>query len=140
MQAVFLCFFYFPTRRRTVNDECTPFQIQDYQVATTSSDKSLCRKKSADGVQNLSHKPCSLCPSQCGPHSSKCQDARVATAQPSVLQGREHNSPCATERGKTTTNREMKLLFPELSMILKWKKMFILHLLLRSQSRNGALQ
>ncbi|XP_030599156.1 iporin [Archocentrus centrarchus] len=79
--------------------ECSNFQIQDYQVATTSTDKTLCRKKYADGIQNLSHKPCSLCPSQCGPHSSKCQDARVATTQPSVTQDQEHNSPCATERG-----------------------------------------
>lgn len=79
---------------------CSHFQIQDYQVATTSTDKALCRKKQADSIQNLSHTPCSLCPSQCGPHSSKCQDARVATTQPSVMQDREHNYPCDTEMGK----------------------------------------
>uniref|UniRef100_A0A3P9CP28 RUN and SH3 domain containing 2 n=1 Tax=Maylandia zebra TaxID=106582 RepID=A0A3P9CP28_9CICH len=74
-------------------------KIQDYQVATTSTDKALCRKKQADSIQNLSHTPCSLCPSQCGPHSSKCQDARVATTQPSVMQDQEHNYPCDTEKG-----------------------------------------
>lgn len=101
---------------------CSHFQIQDYQVATTSTDKALCRKKQADSIQNLSHTPCSLCPSQCGPHSSKCQDARVATTQPSVMQDQEHNYPCDTEKGKAVANRKIQF-FCFVSVILSEKSL-----------------
>lgn len=72
------------------------FQTYDYQVATTSTDKALCRKKHADSIQSLSHTPCSRCPSQCSPHSSQCQNT-----QPSVLLDKEHCNTDATEKGKT---------------------------------------
>ncbi|GAA6216985.1 iporin-like [Lates japonicus] len=79
--------------------DCSLFQTYDYQVATTSTDKTLCRKKHTDGIQNLSHTPCSLCPSQCSPHSSKCQDTSTVSTQPSVILDQEHCNTDATEEG-----------------------------------------
>ncbi|XP_040915088.1 iporin [Toxotes jaculatrix] len=78
--------------------DCSQFQTYDYEVATTSTDKTLCRKKQTDSVQNLSHTPCSLCPSQCSPHTSKCQDTSAVSAQPSVSLDQEHCNTDATEK------------------------------------------
>ncbi|XP_022617812.1 iporin-like [Seriola dumerili] len=75
------------------------FPTYDYQVATTSTDKALCRKKHTDSIQNLSHTPCSRCPSQCSPHSSKCQDTSAMSTQPSVILDQEHCNTDATEKG-----------------------------------------
>ncbi|XP_061590257.1 AP-4 complex accessory subunit RUSC2 isoform X2 [Cololabis saira] len=75
------------------------FQTCDYQVATTSTDKAFCRKQHSEGIQSLSHTPCSLCPSGCSPHDSKNQDAEAASTQPFVLQYQEHSKPDATEMG-----------------------------------------
>ncbi|XP_035523335.1 iporin [Morone saxatilis] len=77
--------------------DCYGFQTYDYQVATTSTEKALCRKKHTDSIQNFSHTPCSLCPSQCSPHSSKCQDTSAASTQPSVALDQEHCD--AAEKG-----------------------------------------
>nr|XP_046231763.1 AP-4 complex accessory subunit RUSC2 [Scatophagus argus] len=75
------------------------FQICDYQVATTSTDKALCRQKHTDSSQNFSHTPCSLCPSRCSPHSSKCQGTSNTSTQPSVIVDQEHCDSDATEKG-----------------------------------------
>ncbi|XP_042365524.1 iporin [Plectropomus leopardus] len=79
--------------------DCSQFQTYDYQVASTSADKALCRKKHADSIQNLSHSPCSLCPSQCSPHSSKCQGTSAVSTQPSVILHQEHCDTDATANG-----------------------------------------
>ncbi|XP_037607906.1 iporin [Sebastes umbrosus] len=75
------------------------FQTYDYQVATTSTEKALCRKKHTDSIQNLSHTPCSLCPSQCSPQSSECQGTSAASTRPSVILHQDHCDTDATEKG-----------------------------------------
>ncbi|KAM4527929.1 AP-4 complex accessory subunit RUSC2 isoform 1-T1 [Odontesthes bonariensis] len=65
--------------------ESSHFQATDYQLATTSTDKALYKKKLTGGTQNISHMPCSRCPSQYCPHRSKCQDERAASTQPSAV-------------------------------------------------------
>ncbi|XP_047424973.1 AP-4 complex accessory subunit RUSC2 [Mugil cephalus] len=82
-------------------------ETDDYQVATTSTDKGFCRKEHTDGIQNLSHTPCSLCPSQCSPHSSKCQDTRTASTRPSVTQEQEHKNTDAVEMGACSLQTEV---------------------------------
>ncbi|XP_038590461.1 iporin [Micropterus salmoides] len=79
--------------------DCSPFQTYDYQVATTSTEKALCRKKHTDSIQNSSHTPCLLCPSQCSPHSSGSQGTSAATTQPSVILDQEHCDTDASEKG-----------------------------------------
>ncbi|XP_076614796.1 AP-4 complex accessory subunit RUSC2 [Chaetodon auriga] len=79
--------------------DCSQLQTCDYQVATTSTEKALCRKKHADSIQNLSHTPCSLCPSQCSPHSSKGQGTSTASTQPSVIVDLQHSDTDAAEKG-----------------------------------------
>ncbi|XP_068429943.1 AP-4 complex accessory subunit RUSC2 [Clinocottus analis] len=74
-------------------------QTYDYQVATTSTKKTLCKKKHTDSTQNLSQTPCSLCPSKWSPHSSKSQDTMAASTQPCVNQHQEHCATDATEKG-----------------------------------------
>ncbi|XP_008288240.1 iporin [Stegastes partitus] len=85
-------------KKEPQHSEVKKLHTLDYQVATTSTDKSPCRKKQTGSVQNLSHTPGSLCPSQCSPQSSKCQDARAPSTQPSVLQDQEHNNTGALEK------------------------------------------
>ncbi|XP_040013996.1 iporin [Xiphias gladius] len=80
--------------------DCSQFQTYDYRLATTSTDKALCRKKQTDSIRNLSLTPSSLCPSQCSPHSSsKCQDTSAVSTQPSVILDQEHCNTDATEKG-----------------------------------------
>ncbi|XP_031711752.1 iporin isoform X2 [Anarrhichthys ocellatus] len=79
--------------------DCSQCQTYDYQVATTSTEKTLCKKKHADSIQNLSPTPCSLCPSKCSPHSSKSQGTSAASTQPSVNQHQEHCDTDASEKG-----------------------------------------
>ncbi|TKS84569.1 Iporin Interacting protein of [Collichthys lucidus] len=74
----------------------------DYQVAATSAEKALCRKKHIDGIQSFSHTPCSLCPSDCSPHRSKCQGTSIASTQPSVIADQEHCDTEATEKGASS--------------------------------------
>ncbi|XP_026153585.1 iporin [Mastacembelus armatus] len=74
--------------------DCSQYQSYDYQVATTSADKPFCRKKHTDSIQNLL-----LCPSQCSPHSSKSQDTRTASTQPSVTLEQEQSDTNSTEEG-----------------------------------------
>ncbi|XP_029941471.1 iporin [Salarias fasciatus] len=88
--------------------DCSLLQMHDYQVATTSTAKALCRRKHPDGVQSLSHSPCSLCPGQSGPHSSKCQDARAASTQPSASQDREHDRADAAETGVSSAENMVR--------------------------------
>ncbi|XP_022072011.2 AP-4 complex accessory subunit RUSC2 [Acanthochromis polyacanthus] len=76
--------------------------IIDCQLATTSTDKSPCRKEQTGSIQNLSHSPRSLWPSKCSPQSSNCQDTRAPSTQPSVLQDQEHSNTAATVKGKAT--------------------------------------
>ncbi|XP_071322697.1 AP-4 complex accessory subunit RUSC2 isoform X2 [Trachinotus anak] len=89
----------FSSAQRSSGFYSSHFQTYDYQVATTSTDKALCRKKHADSIQNLSHTPRSLCPSQCSPHSSKCQDTSAVSTQPSVILDQECCNTDATEKG-----------------------------------------
>ncbi|XP_034403281.1 iporin [Cyclopterus lumpus] len=79
--------------------DCSQCQTYDYQVATTSTEKTLYKKKHTDSIQNLSHTPCSLCPSKCSPPSSKSPDTSAASTQPSVNQPQEHWDTDATEKG-----------------------------------------
>ncbi|XP_031133917.1 iporin isoform X1 [Sander lucioperca] len=76
--------------------DCSQFQTHDYQVATTSAEETLFSKKHTGSIQDLFHTPCSLCPSQCSPHSSKCQGTSAVSTQPSVILHQEH---CDTETG-----------------------------------------
>nr|XP_033501874.1 iporin [Epinephelus lanceolatus] len=89
----------FSSAQYSAEFECSQFQTYDYQVASTSTEQALCRKKHTDSIQNLSHTPCSLCPSQCSPHSSKCQGTSTASTQPSVILHQEHCDTDATEKG-----------------------------------------
>ncbi|KAM6902987.1 AP-4 complex accessory subunit RUSC2 [Xenentodon cancila] len=82
------------------------FQTCDHQVATTSTDKNLCRKQHADSIQDLSHTPCSLRLSECSPQDSKSQDAEAASTQPFVLQYQEHNQPDASEMGSCSLGKD----------------------------------
>ncbi|XP_035463992.2 AP-4 complex accessory subunit RUSC2 isoform X3 [Scophthalmus maximus] len=84
----------FSSPQRSVGLDCSQFQTYNYQFATTSTE----RRKHADGIQNRSCTPPSLCPSQCSPHGSKCQDTRCVSMQPSVNQ--EHCNTDATEKDK----------------------------------------
>ena len=95
----------FSTAQCTAGFDCSQLQTYDYQVATTSTDKALCRKKHTDSIQSFSHSPCSLCPSQCSPHSSKRQGTSMASTQPSVILDREHCDTDAAERGKAINKR-----------------------------------
>ncbi|KAM8744323.1 AP-4 complex accessory subunit RUSC2 isoform 2-T3 [Acanthopagrus schlegelii] len=87
--------------------DCPQPQTYDYQVATTSTDKALCRKKHTDSIQSFSHSPCSLCPSQCSPHSSERQGTSMASTQPSVILDREHCDTDAAERGACSSENEV---------------------------------
>ncbi|KAM9338421.1 AP-4 complex accessory subunit RUSC2 [Symphorus nematophorus] len=87
--------------------DCAQLQTYDYQVASTSTDKALCRKKHTDSIQNFSHSPCSLCPSQCSPHSSRCQGTSNASTQPSVILDQEHCDTDAAERGACSSENEV---------------------------------
>lgn len=79
--------------------DSSQFQTYDYQVATTSTEKALCRKKHTDSIQNHSHTPGLLCPRHCSPHSCKCQGTSAASTQPSVTLDQEHCATDATEKG-----------------------------------------
>ncbi|KAM7369086.1 hypothetical protein PAMP_013383 [Pampus punctatissimus] len=79
--------------------DCSHFQTYDYQVATTSTDKALCRKKHIDSIQNHSHTPDLLCPNHCSPRSCKCQGTSAVSTQPSVNLDQEHCETDATEEG-----------------------------------------
>ncbi|KAI3362348.1 hypothetical protein L3Q82_012651, partial [Scortum barcoo] len=89
----------FSSAQRSAGFDCSQLQTYDYQAATTSAEKALCRKKHTDGIQTFSHSPCSLCPSQCSPHSSKCQGTSAASTQPSVIRDQEHCDTDAVEKG-----------------------------------------
>ncbi|XP_059214464.1 AP-4 complex accessory subunit RUSC2 [Centropristis striata] len=89
----------FSSAQRSAGFDCAQFQTYDYQVATTSTEQDLCRKKHTDSIQNLSHTSCLLCPSQCSPHSSTCQGTRAASTQPSVILHQEHCDADAAEKG-----------------------------------------
>lgn len=75
-------------------------QFYDYQAATTSTEKALCRGKHAGSFQNVSHVAWSLCPSQGSSRCSRCQDANIASTQPSMILEQEHCDADAAERGK----------------------------------------
>ncbi|XP_044031144.1 iporin [Siniperca chuatsi] len=89
----------FSTAQCSGGSDCSQFQTYDYQVATSSTEKALCRKKHTDSIQNFSHTPCLLCPSQCSPHSSRCQGTSAASTQPSVILDQEHCDTDAAEKG-----------------------------------------
>ncbi|XP_019937107.2 AP-4 complex accessory subunit RUSC2 [Paralichthys olivaceus] len=74
-------------------------QNDDFQVASTSTDKGFCRTKHTGSIQDLSRSPCSLCPSQCSPHSRKCQNTSGVSIQPSVILNPEHCYTDAAEKG-----------------------------------------
>ncbi|XP_041825095.1 iporin [Melanotaenia boesemani] len=99
--------------KRLTSARCSPrfdsshFQTTDYQVATTSTDKAPCRKQHTDGIQNVSHSPCSSCPSRCSPHSSKCQDTKAAFTLPSAVQDQAHNKTDPSEMGACSLEKEM---------------------------------
>ncbi|KAM9841683.1 AP-4 complex accessory subunit RUSC2 [Aulostomus maculatus] len=71
----------------------------DYQVATTSTEKSLRRSKCTDNIQKLSHNSCLLCHSPCSPHSCNCQGTSTASVQASVNLDHEHCDTDAIGRG-----------------------------------------
>ncbi|CAN9504932.1 unnamed protein product [Ophioblennius macclurei] len=100
---------------------CERSLLHDCQVATTSSSaaaaKALCRRKRADGVPSLSHSPSSCCCSPClagrsGPHSGKCQDARAASARPSVSEEPDHaataTAATAAETGAASAEKMVR--------------------------------
>lgn len=74
-------------------------QFYDDQAASTSSEKALCGQKHTGSFQNVSHMARSLCPSQGSPHCSRCQDAGIASSQPSVILDQDHCVADA-EKGK----------------------------------------
>uniref|UniRef100_UPI0037E86AAA AP-4 complex accessory subunit RUSC2 n=1 Tax=Semicossyphus pulcher TaxID=241346 RepID=UPI0037E86AAA len=78
-------------QQKKISAQCSAshFQAYDYQVASTSTEQALCRKKHTDSIQNF-YSPCSLCPSQCSPHSSKCQSTSSASTLPSVILDQQH--------------------------------------------------
>ncbi|XP_034752480.1 iporin isoform X2 [Etheostoma cragini] len=76
--------------------DCSQFPTNDYQVATTSTEETLFRKKYTRSIQDLFDTTCSLCPSHCSPHSSKCQSTSVVSTQPSMIL---HQELCDTEKG-----------------------------------------
>ncbi|XP_060933327.1 AP-4 complex accessory subunit RUSC2 [Limanda limanda] len=71
------------------------FQTDDYQAASTSTDKGFCRRKHTDSFQDL----CSLGPSPCSPHSRRGQNTSGASIQPSVNLNREQCYTDAAEGG-----------------------------------------
>ncbi|KAJ4926436.1 hypothetical protein JOQ06_008610 [Pogonophryne albipinna] len=87
-------------RLSSAHADCSEFQTHDDQVATTSSERSLYRKKQSYSFQNpLYQSPYSLCPIQCSPHSSQCLGTSTASTQPSVILHQEHCETDATEKG-----------------------------------------
>ena len=108
----------FSSAQCSTGSDCPQPQTYDYQVATTSTDKALCRKKHTDSIQSFSHSPCSLCPSQCSPHSSERQGTSMASTQPSVILDREHCDTDAAERGKAINKR----FFVFVALFYKWVK------------------
>ncbi|XP_054469127.1 AP-4 complex accessory subunit RUSC2 [Anoplopoma fimbria] len=90
----------FSSAQYSAGFDCSQFQTYDYQVATTSTERTLCKKKHMDSIKTLSPSPCLLCPSQCSPHSGKSQGTSTASTQPSVNnQHQEHCHTDATEKG-----------------------------------------
>ncbi|XP_035039732.2 AP-4 complex accessory subunit RUSC2 isoform X1 [Hippoglossus stenolepis] len=75
------------------------FQTDDYQAASTSTDKGFCRRKHTDSIQDLCRTPCSLCPSPCSPRSRKGENTSGASIQPSGILNREHCYTDAAEEG-----------------------------------------
>ncbi|XP_029301318.1 iporin isoform X2 [Cottoperca gobio] len=86
-------------KRFSTQFDCAQCQTCDYQVATTSAEKFLCRKKPTSSIQNLSQTSCSLCPIQYSPNSIKCQGTSTASTQPSLILHQEHCDTDATEKG-----------------------------------------
>ncbi|XP_037340419.2 AP-4 complex accessory subunit RUSC2 [Pungitius pungitius] len=82
----------FPPTQFSAGFDWLQCQTYDYQAAPT--EKTPGKKEHADSLQELSHTPCSLCPSRCGPHSCKGQGTSAASTQPSVNQ---HQEPCDTD-------------------------------------------
>lgn len=87
--------------------DSSQFQTYDYEVATTSTEKSLFRKKHTDSIQNHSHMLSLLCPSHCSPHSCKCQGTSAASTQPSVTLDQEHCDTDPTDMGKAMGKKEV---------------------------------
>ncbi|KAK5851939.1 hypothetical protein PBY51_023451 [Eleginops maclovinus] len=87
-------------RFSSAHADCTEFQTHDYQVATTSAEKPLYRKRQSYSFQNpLYQSPYALYPIQCSPLSSQCQGTSTASTQPSVILHQEHCETDATENG-----------------------------------------
>ncbi|KAM9735346.1 AP-4 complex accessory subunit RUSC2 [Menidia menidia] len=80
------------------------FLTIDYQVATTSNDKTFFWKQHTGGAQSMSHMPCSQYPNQC---SDKCQDTSRASTQPSAVQDQEHNITDTVDVGVCSVEREV---------------------------------
>ncbi|RVE65695.1 hypothetical protein OJAV_G00119240 [Oryzias javanicus] len=78
--------------------DCSDLQACDYQVASTSTGRSVCRRSSSDGLQNHSHTHYSQCLSRCNLHGGKCKAPEEETTRPSV----KHHQMNAdgTEKGK----------------------------------------
>ncbi|XP_062268222.1 AP-4 complex accessory subunit RUSC2 [Platichthys flesus] len=79
------------------------FQTDDYQAASTSTDKGFCRRKQTDSIQDL----CSLGPSLCSPHSRKGHNTGGASIQPSVILNREHCYTDAAEGGACSSENAL---------------------------------
>ncbi|CAJ1070790.1 LOW QUALITY PROTEIN: iporin [Xyrichtys novacula] len=75
------------------------FTAYDYQEASTSTKRSFCMKRSPDSIQTFSYTRCSMCPSQCSPHSCCCQSTSSASTLPSVILDQEYCDTDATTKG-----------------------------------------
>ncbi|KAF6725868.1 Iporin [Oryzias melastigma] len=78
--------------------DCSHLQACDFQVASTSTDRSVCRRSSSDGLQNHSHTPYSQCLSRGNLHGGKCKAPADETTRLSI----KHHQMNAdgTEKGK----------------------------------------